>query len=173
MTTQVLGDEPSPEERGEATVSHFETIGRYRVLQELGQGGMGIVHLALDERGRAVAVKVLRPHVAHDEDARSRLAREVDTLARVRSDRIAPAAVRSLAVSWVSFGRGAYISPGPPPTAAKSCASRIPPSRSIRSESSLFVVSYRGWTSSIRARRSATEMRGMWVAEGCFLGSSV
>lgn len=90
MTTQVLGDEPSPEERGEATVSHFETIGRYRVLQELGQGGMGIVHLALDERGRAVAVKVLRPHVAHDEDARSRLAREVDTLARVRSDRIAP-----------------------------------------------------------------------------------
>lgn len=90
MTTQVLGEEPSPEERGEATVSHFETIGRYRVLQELGQGGMGVVHLALDERGRAVAVKVLHPHVAHDEDARSRLAREVDTLARVRSDRIAP-----------------------------------------------------------------------------------
>src|SRR5699024_1223142 len=38
----------------------------------------------------AVAVKVLRPHAAHDEDARARLAREVDTLARVRSDRIAP-----------------------------------------------------------------------------------
>ena len=90
MTTQVLGEEPSPQERGEAAVSHFETIGRYRVLQELGQGGMGVVHLALDERGRAVAVKVLRPHVAADEDARSRLAREVDTLARVRSDRIAP-----------------------------------------------------------------------------------
>lgn len=90
MTTQVLGEEPSPQERGEATVSHFETVGRYRVLQELGQGGMGVVHLALDERGRAVAVKVLRPHVAHDEDARARLAREVDTLARVRSDRVAP-----------------------------------------------------------------------------------
>lgn len=71
-------------------MSHFDTIGPYRVLQELGQGGMGVVHLALDERGRAVAVKVLRPHVAHDEDARARLAREVDTLARVRSDRIAP-----------------------------------------------------------------------------------
>ena len=90
MTTQVLVEDPSPEERGEATVSDFETIGRYRVLQQLGQGGMGVVHLALDERGRAVAVKVLRPHVAHDEDARARLAREVDTLARVRSDRIAP-----------------------------------------------------------------------------------
>src|SRR5699024_2102143 len=56
----------------------------------LGQGGMGIVHLALDERGRAVAIKVLRAHVAHDEDARARLSREVDTLARVRSRRIAP-----------------------------------------------------------------------------------
>lgn len=71
-------------------MSDLETIGPYRVLQELGQGGMGVVHLALDERGRAVAVKVLRPHVAHDEDARARLAREVETLARVRSDRIAP-----------------------------------------------------------------------------------
>ncbi|KRE36079.1 hypothetical protein ASG73_15615 [Janibacter sp. Soil728] len=68
----------------------FDTIGPYRVLQQLGQGGMGIVHLALDARGRAVAIKVLRAHVAHDEDARARLAREVDTLARVRSQRIAP-----------------------------------------------------------------------------------
>ncbi|MGO1165539.1 MAG: serine/threonine-protein kinase [Janibacter sp.] len=91
MTTQVLGAEPPPEGRGEgSSVSDLETIGPYRVLQELGQGGMGVVHLALDERGRAVAVKVLRPHVAHDEDARARLAREVETLARVRSDRIAP-----------------------------------------------------------------------------------
>src|SRR5699024_2285594 len=90
MTTQVLGAEPPHEGRGEGSISHFETIGPYRVLQELGQGGMGVVHLALDERGRAVAVKVLRPHVAHDEDARARLAREVDTLARVRADRIAP-----------------------------------------------------------------------------------
>ena len=41
---------------------------------------MGVVHLALDPHGRAVALKVLRPHVAHDPDARDRLAREVDTL---------------------------------------------------------------------------------------------
>ena len=50
-------------------------------------GGSTVI---LDPAGRIVALKVLRPHVAHDEDARSRLAREVDTLARVRSDRIAP-----------------------------------------------------------------------------------
>lgn len=90
MTTQRLGPEPAPESRGDVAVAHYDTIGPYRVLQQLGQGGMGIVHLALDARGRAVAVKVLRSHVAHDEDARARLAREVDTLARVRSQRIAP-----------------------------------------------------------------------------------
>ncbi|QOK23173.1 serine/threonine protein kinase [Janibacter indicus] len=90
MTTQLLGDDPAPDERGDVSVADFDTIGPYRVLQQLGQGGMGIVHLALDARGRAVAVKVLRTHVAHDDDARARLAREVDTLARVRSQRIAP-----------------------------------------------------------------------------------
>ncbi|UTT66438.1 serine/threonine protein kinase [Janibacter sp. CX7] len=90
MTTELIGDDPAPDERGHVSVADFDTIGPYRVLQQLGQGGMGIVHLALDARGRAVAVKVLRTHVAHDDDARARLAREVDTLARVRSQRIAP-----------------------------------------------------------------------------------
>ena len=34
---------------------------------------MGVVHLALDAHGRAVAIKVLRPHVAYDAEARWRL----------------------------------------------------------------------------------------------------
>lgn len=50
---------------------------------------MGVVHLGLDPAGRAVAIKVLRPHVAADPSARSRLAREVDALQRVRSPRVA------------------------------------------------------------------------------------
>ena len=50
---------------------------------------MGVVHLALDPRGRAVAIKVLRPHVADDDEARVRLRREVDTLSRVRDPRVA------------------------------------------------------------------------------------
>jgi serine/threonine protein kinase len=66
-----------------------EWIGPYRLVQQLGEGGMGVVHLALAESGRAVAIKVLREHIAHDPEARSRLAREVQTLARVQDARVA------------------------------------------------------------------------------------
>jgi serine/threonine protein kinase len=64
-------------------------IGQYRLLQRLGEGGMGVVHLALDQHGKAVAIKVLRAHIAADPDARLRLAREVATLRRVRHPRVA------------------------------------------------------------------------------------
>ena len=67
-----------------------ERLGPYRLIQRIGEGGMGVVHLALDPHGRAVAVKVLRPHVAHDPEARARLEREVATLARIRHPRVAP-----------------------------------------------------------------------------------
>ena len=60
------------------------TVGPYRLLQRLGEGGMGVVHLALDPAQRAVALKVLRESVAADPDARRRLSREVETLRRVR-----------------------------------------------------------------------------------------
>jgi hypothetical protein len=50
---------------------------------------MGVVYLALDRNGRAVAIKVLREHIAYDAEARSRLRREVETLARVQHARVA------------------------------------------------------------------------------------
>jgi predicted Ser/Thr protein kinase len=65
------------------------SVGPYRLVQRLGEGGMGVVHLGLDDGGRAVAVKVMRAHVAADPDARRRLAREVETLRRVRHPRVA------------------------------------------------------------------------------------
>jgi len=64
-------------------------VGDYTLLTRLGEGGMGIVHLARHADGRRVALKVLRPHIVGDEEARARLAREVDTLTRVRSPWIA------------------------------------------------------------------------------------
>ncbi|WP_299038318.1 serine/threonine-protein kinase [uncultured Pseudokineococcus sp.] len=59
-------------------------LGPYRLVQQIGEGGMGVVHLALDPTDRAVAVKVLRPHIAGDPSARERLRREVAVLQRVR-----------------------------------------------------------------------------------------
>lgn len=66
-----------------------ERIGPYRLINQIGEGGMGIVHLGLDRAGRAVAIKVLREHIAHDPEARARLAREVDTLRRVQHPLVA------------------------------------------------------------------------------------
>ena len=64
-------------------------IGPYRVLEKIGEGGMGVVYLAADAENRRVAVKVLGPAVAGDPDARLRLAREVETMRRVASRHVA------------------------------------------------------------------------------------
>ncbi|MGW3348324.1 protein kinase domain-containing protein [Nonomuraea rubra] len=66
-----------------------DRLGPYRLLRRLGEGGMGVVHLAVDPQGRQVAIKVLRGEVAGDEVARRRLSREVETMRRVRSKYIA------------------------------------------------------------------------------------
>ncbi|TQK72153.1 serine/threonine-protein kinase [Nocardioides sp. SLBN-35] len=64
-------------------------VGRYALLTKLGEGGMGIVHLAQGPDGQRVALKVLRPQVVGDQEARNRLAREVGSLTRVRSPWVA------------------------------------------------------------------------------------
>jgi predicted Ser/Thr protein kinase len=67
-------------------------VGGYRLLTVIGEGGMGVVHLAQSvERPGAsrVALKVLRPHIVGDEEARQRLAQEVGSLRRITSPRIA------------------------------------------------------------------------------------
>ncbi|MGI8701674.1 MAG: serine/threonine-protein kinase [Nocardioidaceae bacterium] len=69
--------------------SSTRTVGPYRLRAQVGEGGMGVVYVAEGPQGGRVAVKVLRPHVVGDANGRARLAREVTSLRRVRSPRIA------------------------------------------------------------------------------------
>jgi predicted Ser/Thr protein kinase len=66
-----------------------DRLGPYRLLDRIGEGGMGVVHLAADPENRLVAIKILRPQIAADVTARRRLAREVETMRRVRSPFVA------------------------------------------------------------------------------------
>jgi hypothetical protein len=66
-----------------------ELLGPYRLRELVGQGGMGTVYLADAPDGRPVAVKVLRQGAPGEENARQRLAREVDTMRRVHSPYVA------------------------------------------------------------------------------------
>src|SRR5215467_697729 len=66
-----------------------DRIGPYRPLERIGEGGMGVVFMARDAGGQTVALKVLRSVVAEEPMARRRLAREVETMRRVRSPYVA------------------------------------------------------------------------------------
>ncbi|MDQ3212271.1 MAG: serine/threonine protein kinase [Acidobacteriota bacterium] len=57
-------------------------LGPYRVVQEIGRGGMGVVYAAEDQRlGRMVALKALTPEYTRDPIRRARLAREARSTA--------------------------------------------------------------------------------------------
>ncbi|WP_157357236.1 serine/threonine-protein kinase [Amycolatopsis nigrescens] len=65
-------------------------IGRYRVIRQLGVGGMGAVYLASGKDGRSVAVKVIRAEHAANPVFRARFRREVAAAQRVRPFCTAP-----------------------------------------------------------------------------------
>src|SRR5690242_10064477 len=62
---------------------------RYRLLEEVGQGGMAVVYRAQDETlKRQVAVKILHPHLATETESKQRLQREAQAVAKLRHDNI-------------------------------------------------------------------------------------
>ncbi len=61
-------------------------IGRFRIVEQLGQGGMGVVYRAVEENlGREVALKIVAPHFAHDPEFRERFSREARAQASLES----------------------------------------------------------------------------------------
>lgn len=70
VAPELMLDDPSPNLAG-------LLVGPYRVIEEIGRGGMGIVYAAEDTRlGRQVALKALPPDYAADPTRRERLRRE-------------------------------------------------------------------------------------------------
>jgi eukaryotic-like serine/threonine-protein kinase len=67
-------------------------LGQYRVLEELGRGGMGRVYKAVHQTmGRFVALKVLAPELTKTEKARDLFQREVKAAARLNHPNIVTA----------------------------------------------------------------------------------
>ncbi len=64
-------------------------IGCYRLLSEIGRGGMGVVHRAEDELlGRQVALKIFAGSISASGEERQRFEREARALATIGDDRI-------------------------------------------------------------------------------------
>jgi tRNA A-37 threonylcarbamoyl transferase component Bud32 len=62
---------------------------RYRIIEEVGQGGMAVVYRAHDEKlRREVAVKVLHAHLLAEPESKARLEREARAVAKLNHDGI-------------------------------------------------------------------------------------
>jgi len=71
----------TPEQQPTEDLTH---IGSYKIESRLGQGGMGVVYRAVDkDLGRAVAIKVLHPHLLRHENLKQRFRREARMHAKV------------------------------------------------------------------------------------------
>ncbi|WP_329146833.1 serine/threonine protein kinase [Streptomyces niveus] len=88
------------------TAGDPQRIGAYRLLARLGAGGMGQVYLARSDRGRTVAVKLVRKELAEQDEFRDRFRLEVAAARRVGGAWTAPVldANTEAAVPWVATG---------------------------------------------------------------------
>ncbi|MFD0328019.1 serine/threonine-protein kinase [Streptacidiphilus monticola] len=86
-------------------------VGPYRLHRRLGTGGMGVVYLGSDRRGQKVALKLIRPELAEDQEFRTRFAREVAAASRIRGGCIARLVASDIEAErpWLAT---AYV-PGP------------------------------------------------------------
>jgi tRNA A-37 threonylcarbamoyl transferase component Bud32 len=62
---------------------------RYRLVGEVGQGGMAVVYRAVDETlKREVAIKILHQHLASEPECKARLEREAQSVAKLHHENI-------------------------------------------------------------------------------------
>jgi serine/threonine-protein kinase len=83
--------EPITDEQAELTRISNALTPDFRILGELGRGGMGVVYLAVDVNlDREVAIKVLPPYLAREPGVRDRFLREARTAAKLSHPNIVP-----------------------------------------------------------------------------------
>ncbi len=64
-------------------------VGPYRIVRQIGGGGMGVVYEAADDAlNRTVALKIISPHLAENDDFRDRFTREAQALAALDSPQV-------------------------------------------------------------------------------------
>jgi serine/threonine protein kinase/TPR repeat protein/class 3 adenylate cyclase len=80
-----IADAPAPQSEGETLLeSGFVTrMGKYRLAEVIGSGGMGRVWKAQDAYGNTVAIKTLHPSTAESPDAIKRFRREAEVMSRI------------------------------------------------------------------------------------------
>ncbi len=89
-----LAEQPVDDKSGSPDISAdpdlpFENLGEFRLIRRLGEGGMGVVYLAMQESvGREVALKVIRPELMGLTETAKRFAREVEAISRLRHPNI-------------------------------------------------------------------------------------
>jgi serine/threonine protein kinase len=77
--------------RGQRAAAGVEQLGDYRIIREIGHGGMGVVYEAEQiSLGRRVALKVLPRQVSHDPKMLARFAREARAAAQLHHTNIVP-----------------------------------------------------------------------------------
>ena len=98
LMVEDLGDRADPSDtiakpphKTVAVAAPPHQLGGFEILRELGQGGMGVVYeahqTALDRR---VALKVLQPHAAGDENLKRMFQREARAVARLDHPNVVP-----------------------------------------------------------------------------------